>query len=123
MKGLKTFFYVNYALFILASLLIFFYTAQFQDFIGVGNFMLFMKIWAAIGIILMVVIWLVTYFQNFSLSRRADKLEKERNEIKAKLYDQEESSDKAAEAIEAVSEEPVVKDSEDISDAENKTLS
>lgn len=91
MKNPKSLLFIIYLLFIGISLIFIFFTDAIFDQIGIQKTLNFLKYWAIFGLILF---FLEILISNFALKRRRkeiDKLQKENNSLKAKIYDMENS--------------------------------
>ncbi|MDN5200594.1 hypothetical protein QQ008_04455 [Fulvivirgaceae bacterium BMA10] len=87
MKKVKLAFHAIIILYIISSVIILLTDEWFLNFFGEYNFRSFVKYWAWGGIALFLVLWVIDVFRTNFLKGQMRKLEFERNEIKAKLYD------------------------------------
>lgn len=87
MRKFKTFFYIIYFGYILTSIYFAMYTeVMFKQF-GMFSFLKFLQYWAALGMLLLLVEWLVENIHLFRLRRKNKKLEKEVMALKSELYE------------------------------------
>lgn len=87
MKNSKSLLFIIYLLFIGISLIFIFFTDAIFDQIGIQKTLDFLKYWAVFGLILFLFQILISNFSLQNRRKEIDKLQKENNSLKAKIYD------------------------------------